>query len=206
MIRNFNRTPRFFCIKKHKQTKPKPKNKLTTSIIIGIDPGTKIFGVSILRYIEETKKTELINARVIEVPQTKKCKSMSKKLNYIYEKLDSIMNEYAELFYETPKPKQKNHIIIEDYFPMFNRGSKAVPYAQAIALLAFDFRYDDIFEHHFISPQTVKKAITGDGRAEKEIVKKEIIKTFGNPKNETLPSDYYDAIAIGYAFVLKETQ
>jgi crossover junction endodeoxyribonuclease RuvC len=126
-------------------------NKLNKTIL-GVDPGTTLMGYAIVR--STNTKLELLIMGVIEL---KKYKSHYEKLSKIYERVDSIIKEYApdELAIEAP------------FFGKNVQSMLKLGRAQGVAMAAALSNGLPIFEY---APKKIKIAITGSGNASKEQV------------------------------------
>ena len=83
------------------------------------------------------------------------------------------------------------HVIIESYFPHNRHGATVIPELRGIIKLACYQNKHDVLE---IPPNTVKKYVTGNGRASKEEVRKVVNARYDLSIKSM---DQSDAIAIG---------
>lgn len=146
--------------------------------IIGIDPGTSIFGYAIIQY----NKPDLI-IESVGVVQLNKLVGHYTKLKRIYEKVSSLINTYKpnEMAIEAP-------FYGENIQTMLKLGR-----AQGVAIAAAMMQDVEITEY---SPRKIKQAITGNGNASKEQVAAMLQSQL---KMDKLPK-YFDATdALGVA-------
>lgn len=145
--------------------------------VLGIDPGTAIVGYSILDI--ENGKYKLIDYGCI---YTDKNIHMSKRLEIIYDKLDTIIKIY--------KPYE---MAIEDLFYFKNQKTVIkVSQARGVIYLVAKKNGLDIYDY---TPLQVKMGITSYGRATKAQIQ-EMVKTLLNLDEIPKPDDAADAIAI----------
>jgi crossover junction endodeoxyribonuclease RuvC len=164
-------------------------------INIGIDPGSRYFGWAVVQLEHASGKEEVIDHGVIHPPESTH-KTIGERLEYIRERLESII----ELLKIEINENDKLTITIEDYFIHQGAGAKVIPWVQGMVLWLASGKHK--LETKFIPPQSVKKIITGNGRAQKTEVKKVIITKFQISDN--LTSDEYDAIAVAYSGLKKD--
>jgi crossover junction endodeoxyribonuclease RuvC len=157
-------------------------------LILGIDPGTATSGWGILQV--SNKVCEVIDYGLIE---TSKDGSPSKRLLSIFNQLSKIIDDH--------KP---DIMAIEKLFFATNaKTAIRVGQAQGVILhsaAAYDL---EVFEY---APGTIKKMITGDGRADKKMMQKSIRKHLGNgiksrPKKRTHFDNEADALAVALCHV-----
>lgn len=92
-------------------------------------------------------------------------------------------------------------IVAERYFVKGNRGAGVVHAVLGIIqLLSHQLRlpYEELVS------SSVKKAITGSGRATKEQVKDAVLKAYPDDVECCMPADAYDAIALGISVAKRE--
>jgi len=145
-------------------------------IILGIDPGTINCGYAILELIN--KKPRLIEAGLIKM----KSRILQEQILEFIEAFDLI------------KSKHKiDEVAIEDMFYAFNPKSviKLAQFRGAISLKVL-LEFGNFSEY---TPLQVKKAVTGNGKAQKEQVAF-MVKRILNIKKEIKPLDITDAIAV----------
>jgi crossover junction endodeoxyribonuclease RuvC len=145
-------------------------------IILGIDPGTINCGYAILELIN--KKPRLLEAGLIK---------MKSRI------LQEQIVEFAEGFDLIVKKHKIEQVAIEDMFYAFNPKTviKLAQFRGAISLKVLQ-EFGNFAEY---TPLQVKKAVTGNGKAQKEQVAF-MVKRILNIKKEIKPLDITDAIAI----------
>ena len=145
-------------------------------IILGIDPGTRNCGYSILK--KEKNSLILIEAGLIKIKE----KILQHQIMELVEGLDIIF---------------KNHVIdevaIEDIFYAYNPQTviKLAQFRGALSLKILQM----IGNFSEYTALQVKKAVTGNGKATKEQVSFMVKKILGI-KQEIKPLDISDAIAV----------
>ncbi|MEI6123684.1 MAG: crossover junction endodeoxyribonuclease RuvC [Bacteroidota bacterium] len=150
----------------------------TDRIILGIDPGTNIFGYGLIH--NKGNKIELITMDVVKL---NKLEDPYLKLNKIFTETLSIIDKYKpdELAIEAP------------FFGKNVQSMLKLGRAQGVAIAAALYRSVPVFEY---SPRKIKQSITGKGSASKEQVAQMLERLV---IIETMPK-YFDATdALGVA-------
>ncbi len=144
--------------------------------ILGIDPGTINCGYAVLE--KEGSKVKLIEAGLIKI----KTKILQEQIVEMTEGMDLIF-----------KAHEINEVAIEDMFFAHNPKSviKLAQFRGAISLKILQ-NFGNFAEY---TPLQVKKAVTGNGKAQKEQVAFMVKRLLGI-KKEIKPLDITDAIAI----------
>ena len=147
--------------------------------ILGIDPGSRNLGYCVLSY--NGKSYSLVEAGVLKI----KTNSLQEQIVELMEGLDLILGS--------------NHIdevAIEDIFYAYNPKSvlKLAQFRGALSLKILQ----DIGYFYEYTPLQVKKALTGNGKADKEQVAFMVKRILGI-KKEIKPLDITDAMAIAIA-------
>jgi crossover junction endodeoxyribonuclease RuvC len=154
-------------------------------IILGIDPGSNKTGWAFIQTQESEENTLILKSSgVIRADRAVKDKDVNKRIYHVYQELATILAD------ECP-----THIFMEDYFIKAYKGAKAIAHVQG-AIIVVSKEYAEV-SPRTINPLAVKKALTGNGRAEKNEVKEKICEIFNIDKKRI--QDEYDAIAIAYA-------
>lgn len=159
-------------------------------LILGIDPGTATTGFGVVRLTK--KGNEVIEWGLIE---TDKNLLKEKRLDFIYEETTRLIIKH--------KP---DVFVIEKVF--FSNNAKTVisiGQAQGVMLLAASKTGVGVEEY---APGTIKKMITGSGRAKKKEVQASIRKILGNhvksaKHKKTHFDDAADALAIALTHAFK---
>lgn len=154
-------------------------------LILGIDPGTATTGYAIVNVengivtpltwgLVETDKTELIEKRLIE----------------IYRKINHII-----------KINKPNVLAIEKIF-FANNAKTAIRVGQAQGVMLYCAARNGVAIVEY-APATIKKIVTGSGRAKKAEIQKALRELFGKrirseKKKRTHFDNAADALAIAY--------
>ncbi|WGH27121.1 MAG: crossover junction endodeoxyribonuclease RuvC [Candidatus Shikimatogenerans bostrichidophilus] len=155
-------------------------------IILGIDPGFYITGLSILKY---TKKKKIIIKYIKEIKFKKKYNYI-KKMYYLYKKINKIIKYY--------KP---NIIAMESSFLGKNvKSLKRQIQCQSAIILATIHNKLSIIEY---SPKTIKLLITGYGNSTKLELKNKINKIFNKNLNYSKNYDFSDSIGVALTYIYK---
>lgn len=144
--------------------------------ILGIDPGTINCGYAIIE--KDVKKTKLIEAGLIKI----KSKELQHQVVEMVEGLDLIFSKH-----------KIDEVAIEDIFFAHNPKSviKLAQFRGALTLKILQ----DFGNFSEYTPLQVKKAVTGNGKAQKEQVSFMVKRLLGITK-EIKPLDITDAIAV----------
>lgn len=169
-------------------------------LILGIDPGTATTGYGLVRLNGKSQPAgrqgnEVVTWGLIE---THKSVLKEKRLDFIFEEVKRLINLH--------KP---DVFVFEKVF--FSNNAKtviAVGQAQGVMLLAASKTKIHVEEY---APGTIKKMITGNGRANKKEVQEHIRKILGNRvKSAAHKKTHFDnaadalAIALTHAFKIVE--
>lgn len=162
-------------------------------LILGIDPGTATTGFGLVEL--NGHGNQVVTWGLI---QTDKSVLKENRLDFIYEETLRLI-----------KLHQPDVFVIEKIFFATNaKTAIAVGQAQGVMLLAASKTKVTVQEY---APGTIKKMITGSGRANKKEVQKHIMEILGSRvKSEVHKKTHFDnaadalAIALCHAFKLKE--
>ncbi|MDZ7691875.1 MAG: crossover junction endodeoxyribonuclease RuvC [Balneolaceae bacterium] len=154
------------------------------SIILGIDPGSRNTGYSILT--EENGSLKALRCDTIRLADIDE---HSERLKVIYDRVTKLIKSFnpTHLAVETP-------VYGVDPLAMLKLGR-----AQAAIILAGANHNIPITEYY---PKEVKKSITGNGNASKQQVAFMLQKTVSMPK-EKLSNDATDALAVAWCHLMK---
>ena len=165
-------------------------------IILGIDPGTATTGFGCIEVTDVTAMTGK-GLKVIEwgLIETNKELKKEERLEIIFEKTKKLIERFSP-----------DAFIFEKVF--FSNNAKtviAVGQAQGVMLLAA--RKLNIFVAEY-APGTIKKMITGSGRANKKEVQEHVRRILGNKvKSEKRKKTHFDnaadALAIAMTHAMK---
>ncbi len=152
-------------------------------IILGIDPGTKNCGYSVLEKMGNSPSSpkKLLEAGLIKITKDK----LEYQITQLCEGIDLIFNSY-----------KIDEVAIEDIFYAYNPQTVLKLAQFRGALLLKIMQIHGKFTAY--TPLQVKKAVTGNGKAAKEQVSFMVRKMLGINK-EIKPLDITDAIAIALA-------
>lgn len=159
-------------------------------LILGIDPGTATTGFGLLEI--NGKGLEVVDFGLIETDKNGK---PAKRLVTIHKQLSSIIVDY--------KP---DAIAIEKLF-FYNNARTAMRVGQALGVMLYCAAQHNttIFEY---APASIKKTISGNGRADKKMMQKSLRKLLGNsvrsrPKRRTHFDNAADALAVALTHAYK---
>lgn len=154
-------------------------------IILGIDPGSTIIGYAILDYTHPTaalKTADFIN--LTRIPAQNRLLSLHKKLSSIIKIWQPGVAAIEQLFFS------KN---VKTAF--------AVSESRGVIMLTTLLAGLTVFEY---TPLEVKQTVTGNGRADKEQVKKMVRLSLEETKSLRVRDDVFDAIAIALTSAWRE--
>lgn len=164
-------------------------------LILGMDPGTATTGYGLVKL--NGKGNEVVTWGLIE---TDKTHLKERRLDFIFEETLNLL-----------KLHKPDVFVFEKIFFATNAKTViAVGQAQGVMLLAAHKAKVEVAEY---APGTIKKMITGSGRANKKEVQAHIRKILGSRvKSEKGKATHFDnaadalAIALTHAFKLGETE
>ncbi len=148
-------------------------------LILGIDPGSRYCGYGLLQF--EGRKVVAAGCDLIDVS---KISSLSDRLCLLHEKLSAVIQEH--------KP---DLAAMETMF--FNKHVQSIftlGHARGVLLLTMAQSGIPIAEY---SPREIKKAVVGNGNANKQQVRFMVSSLF-KLSNNKLKDDAYDALAVAY--------
>lgn len=155
-------------------------------IILGIDPGTTSIGYALLEY---NKKPRLIDANLIRI----KTQNRELYLKELHNTISNIIN----------KGKPDRVAIERIFFAKNTKTAIAVAEARGAMLLTTSLANISISEY---TPLEVKRAVTGDGLADKNQMKKMLQLTLRELKDFRAQDDVFDAIGIALTCGLLENR
>lgn len=144
--------------------------------ILGIDPGTGILGFGVIQY--DKNKTQLIDAGII---RTQIRQADSDRLLTIFEELNQLIKEL----------KPQVMAIEKLFFSQNITTAMSVSQARGIVLLLGKQHNLELYEY---TPNEIKQALTGYGKADKKQMQAMVRLTLGL-KELPKPDDAADAIA-----------
>lgn len=150
--------------------------------IIGIDPGTTITGIGILDH-KKSHSSLIYHASIV----LNKKDSLPDRLKIIYDKILDYITKF-----------RPDEFAIETAFYGKNiQSTLKLGQARGVAIIAALNSNLKVSEY---SPREIKKSVTGNGASSKEQVQY-MIRTILSLKNETMPVDSSDAIAIALCHI-----
>lgn len=148
-----------------------------SSVILGIDPGTTSVGYAILD--ADGRSPRLIDAGLIPV----KSAAGPLRLEELHRGLTNVIKKWH------PRATSVERI----FFAKNQKTALAVAEARGVALLTSRLAGLKVYEY---TPLEVKKAVTGDGKADKMQLIKMVGLTLPEAKNLRARDDVFDAIAV----------
>ncbi len=147
--------------------------------ILGIDPGLRITGYGCVD-TDRSGTISVVEAGVIRIPTTG---NLGQRLHHLHQELDAALEEL--------KPDLMS---VESLFSHPQRAATGIRmgHARGVILLAAAARSIDLVEH---PPTEVKKALTGDGSADKRRMQLAITQQC-NLAEVPEPPDVADALAV----------
>ncbi len=145
--------------------------------ILGIDPGTRILGFGVID-IDSKGKLTMVDAGVITTPANS---PDSDRLMTIYDELTEII--------AATKPTLMS--VEKLFFAQNVTTAMSVSQARGVVLLMGKQAKMELFEY---TPQQIKQALTGYGRATKKQIQ-EMVKIILGLKEQPKPDDCADALA-----------
>lgn len=147
------------------------------TIILGIDPGTRITGYGVLQVEANFFKT--LDFGCIRPPSTFK---LTKRYFIIFDSIEKIIEKY--------KP---NAVAVETQFVNKNAQSAIkLGMARGSIIIAAEKNNVPVYEY---APREAKLAVVGNGNASKEQIQK-MLKMLLNLSQEPKPEDAADALAL----------
>lgn len=149
----------------------------TERIIIGIDPGLATVGYSILRVFDD--HSEIMDFGVIETPSEME---FSERLVMIQQDLDKLIKKY-----------HPTESYVEDLFFSANtKTALSVAHARGVIMAGLSVHGLD---PQSVTPNQVKKTVTGDGSADKRQIQ-DMVRRHFSLKSLPKPDDAADALAV----------
>ncbi|MEP7235122.1 MAG: crossover junction endodeoxyribonuclease RuvC [Ignavibacteriota bacterium] len=157
-------------------------------IILGVDPGTLVTGYGV---IEVTGKSHTsFVAMEFGTIESKKISSMPKRLATIFTRIQAVIGR-----------ADPDEFAIETAFYDKNaQSAMKLGQARGVALVAAELAGLEIAEY---APRVIKKAVTGNGNADKSQVEFMIKKLLNLPDHDRKLADAYDALAIAVTHALR---
>lgn len=158
--------------------------------IVGVDPGTLVTGYGV---IEVTAKPRL-RYRIIEYGtiESKKLKPMPERLALIFTRLSALI--------ERTEPDE--FAIETAFYDKSAQSAMKLGGARGVALVAAELAKLEIAEY---APRVIKKAVTGNGNADKSQVEFMVCKILGLKELDRKRADAYDALAIALTHSMRRS-
>lgn len=169
-------------------------------IILGIDPGTATTGYGFLKVNGYSNATANLKpgenglfAMEYDLIETKKEFTTSERLSMIYDHMQQIIRD-----------KKPDVMAIEKIFFATN-AKTAIAVGQAIGVMFLAAANFDLPVVEY-APGTIKKVVTGDGRADKKMMQQSLRQILGagvrsQAKKKTHFDNAADALAVAYCHV-----
>jgi crossover junction endodeoxyribonuclease RuvC len=157
-------------------------------IIIGVDPGTLVTGYGVI----EISGNGQSSFRAIEFGtiESKKISSMPKRLETIFTRIEAVI-----------KRNLPDEFAIETAFYDKNaQSAMKLGQARGVALVAAQLAKLEIAEY---APRVIKKAVTGNGNADKSQVEFMVRRLLNLAEHDRKLADAYDALAIAITHALR---
>jgi crossover junction endodeoxyribonuclease RuvC len=151
-------------------------------IILGIDPGTQVFGYGIIKQVGQ--KVTAIQMGIVKLD---KFKAHEIRLAKIFEKVTQLIEQYLPDEMAIESPFYGKNILI----------ALKLGRAQGVSMAAAISRQIPIVEY---APKKIKQSVTGNGNASKEQVAAMVVRLLNiSPENYLL--DATDALAVAITHV-----
>lgn len=156
-------------------------------VILGIDPGTTFIGYSIMK--ADKRSPILLDAGLLQIKNA----DVGGRLGEIHKETRRLIAEWSPALLSIEKL----------YFATNLKTAMAVSEARGVILLTAILGGLKVYEY---SPLAIKKAITGNGKADKRAVQKMIGMILKEAKNLKARDDVFDAIAVALTCCYLEKQ
>ncbi len=154
-------------------------------LILGIDPGTAAVGYALLE--NKAGKQKVILADLIRI----RSKNDEGRLVEIHKGVQNLIKNW-----------QPDVLAVEKlFFAKNQKTALSVAQARGVILLTTTLAGLKVYEY---TPLEIKKIVSGDGRADKNQIKKILGLTLPELKNLNARDDVFDAIAVALACYYKE--
>jgi crossover junction endodeoxyribonuclease RuvC len=162
--------------------RPEPQNAVVVTCVLGIDPGLANTGYGVIG-----RRGARLVALDGGVVQTRSSLALEHRLAILFAEVEELLERH-----------DPDAIALEDLFFGANaRSAFAVGQARGVVLLAAGRRGIPCASY---TPQQVKQAVCGTGRAAKDQVARMVCAVLGLP-DEPLPDHATDALAVGVCHV-----
>lgn len=152
--------------------------------ILGIDPGTTAIGCAI---VEAGVRPRLRHAQLLAI----RSRDPVERLRELHRGVEALINQW--------RPHTAS--VEKLFFAANTKTAIAVAQARGVILLTAGLHGISVSEY---TPREIKKALTGDGSADKEQIKKMVRLTLPEAADLAARDDVFDAIASALACCFKE--
>ena len=150
-------------------------------IILGVDPGTLVTGYGVIEVSGKSHGSfSVVEFGTIESP---KISAMPKRLETIFTRLQAVIK----------RVKPDEFAIETAFYDKNAQSAMKLGQARGVALVAAQLAELEIAEY---APRVIKKAVTGNGNADKSQVEFMVRRLLNLPEHERKLADAYDALAI----------
>jgi crossover junction endodeoxyribonuclease RuvC len=158
--------------------------------ILGVDPGTIVTGYGVI----ELRTKPGGGIRVIEFGtiESKKMKAMPERLALIFKRLEAVI--------ERTRPVE--FAIETAFYDKSAQSAMKLGGARGVALVAAELAGLAIAEY---APRVIKKAVTGNGNADKSQVEFMVRKMLAIGESEKKLADAFDALAIALTHSIRRS-
>ncbi len=158
--------------------------------IVGVDPGTLVTGYGVIDVVQKPR----LHYRVIEYGtiESKKLKPMPERLALIFTRLTALI--------ERTEPDEFS--IETAFYDKSAQSAMKLGGARGVALVAAELAKLEIAEY---APRVIKKAVTGNGNADKSQVEFMVCKILGLQETDRKRADAYDALAIALTHSMRRS-
>jgi crossover junction endodeoxyribonuclease RuvC len=148
------------------------------TIILGIDPGSRVTGFGLVHFKYESRVPQYIASGCI---RTTLAPTLSERLGMIFEGINEIITQYHPHIVAIEKVFLKHNVL----------SALKLGHARGAAMTACAMHGLEVIEY---APRAIKKAVVGYGAAEKAQVQKMIVELLS--LNHAPATDAADALAI----------
>lgn len=176
-----------------------PNHKLDEFKFIGIDPGTETLGVCITSLCPYTSQITNINAFTLVASKTRHFdKNLANYQDHKLARISALRDSVMDLIV------LHSPILVASEAPFYNmrRPNAYAPLVETLLVIRESLlKYNRLLPLLAIDPPTVKKAVGAKGNADKDEVKKALVKyfkdlKFNNKELENLDEHSIDAICV----------
>ena len=157
-------------------------------IILGVDPGTLVTGYGVIEVSGKSHGTfKAIEFGTIE---SRKISAMPKRLETIFTRLQAVIK----------RAKPDEFAIETAFYDKSAQSAMKLGQARGVALVAAQLVGLEIAEY---APRVIKKAVTGNGNADKSQVEFMVRHLLNLPEHDRKLADAYDGLAIAITHAMR---